>query len=156
MSRAIADAVLAGAVGLLTMMFGAGAYQAVVIAPNWRTPEGLLAYRTLIHRRHDGHYFQVLAPVTIVVAVAAVILSLAAGTNAVLAGWPLAAVTLAEVFTVVYFMPPNRRLFFTPAEAQPGALSRALVRRWERANLVRLAIMAAGVVAGLLALVHGS
>jgi hypothetical protein len=149
----LAGAVLAGGVALLTMIFGAGVFELVVLVPSWAHPDGLVPYRELCRRRHPGHYYQVLAPITFVVTAAAFGLSFPAGTNAVLAVGPLVGTLVAEVFTLVYFMPINRALFFRPAQAQPGEESRALSRRWRRANLLRLAIVAAGVVTGFAALV---
>ena len=64
----------------------------------------------------------------------------------------LASVVATLVFTLVYFIPRNRMLFFEPVEEQPGDRSRELVRQWERANVVRLLIQVPGVAASLFAL----
>jgi hypothetical protein len=150
----LAEAVLAVGVALLTMIFGAGVYEMVVLVPSWRHPDGLVLYRELCRRRHPGHYYQVLAPITILVSAGAFVLSFLADTNPALTVGPLAGVVLAEVFTFVYFMPINRGLFFQPVEAQPGDASRGMARRWERANVLRLTIIAAGAVTGFAALIQ--
>jgi hypothetical protein len=142
-------------VALLTMIFGAGVFEVTVLVPNWGRPEGLVPYRELCRRRHPGHYYQVLAPITVLVCAAALVLALVAGANAVLAAGPLVGVVAAEVFTLVYFMPINRRLFFQPAPP-PTDESQRLVRRWERANLLRLTIVGAGVVSGFAALIQSA
>jgi hypothetical protein len=146
--NAVAQTVLALSVALLTMMFGAGAFEVVVLVPSWRRPEGLVPYRELCRRRNPGHYYQVLAPVTILLGIGAFALSFAVGTNHVLAAGPLIGAGVAEAFTLIYFMPLNRQLFFAPVEAQPGERSRALATRWWRANFARLAIIGAGVAVG--------
>jgi hypothetical protein len=146
--NAVAQTILAVSVALLTMMFGAGTFEMVVLVPSWRRPEGLVPYRELCRRRHPGHYYQVLAPLTILVGIGAFAVSFAAGTNHLLAAGPLIGAGVAEALTLAYFMPLNRQLFFAPVEAQPGELSRAMAIRWMRANLVRLTILGAGVAAG--------
>jgi hypothetical protein len=150
----LADAILAIGLGLLTMIFGAGVFELVVVVPSWSDPEGLVRYRELCRRRHPGHYYQVLAPIAIIATAAAFALSFPAGTNPVLAAGPLVGVVVAEVFTLVYFMPINRALFLRPVEEQPGDLSRGLTRKWRQANLLRLTIIAAGVACGFAALVQ--
>jgi hypothetical protein len=150
--NAYAHTTEAVSVALLTMIFGAGVFELTVLVPNWGRPEGLAPYRELCRRRHPGHYYQVLAPIAFIVALAAFVLALVADANAVLAAGPLVGVVLAEVFTLIYFMPINRRLFFQPVPP-PADESQQLIRRWERANLVRQAIVAAGVVTGFAALV---
>lgn len=153
MTGTAADVVLAAAVASLTLMLGAGLYQMLIFVPKWRQPEGIVAYRVLIRGRHDGHFYQVLAPFTIATATAALVLRLIVGADRVLAGCLLAGIVLAEALTLGYFLPPNRQLFLDPVEAAPGELSRGLVRRWERANMLRLAVMVAGAAAGFAALV---
>jgi hypothetical protein len=127
-------------------------FDAVVHSPNWRQAESLLAYRKLFQSRHPGHFFQVTAPVTIILLVTALILSLLSAANGVYAVVALASVMATAVFTLIYFIPRNRMLFFEPVEEQPGNHSRELVRQWERANVVRLLIQVPGVAASLIAL----
>jgi hypothetical protein len=150
--NAFAQTTQAISVALLTMIFGASVFELTVLVPNWRRPDGMVPYRELCRRRHPGHYYQVLAPITIVVSAAAFVLALVVGANSVLAAGPLVCVVLAEILTLTLFLPINRKLFFEPVEAQPGDQSRQLVGRWERANLVRLGIVAIGVVTGFAAL----
>lgn len=127
-------------------------FDAVVHSPNWRQAESLLAYRKLFLSRHPGHFFQVTAPTTIVLLVTALILSLLSAASWVFAVVALASVVATAVFTLIYFVPRNRMLFFEPLEEQPGKRSREIVRQWERANVVRLLIQIPGIAASLIAL----
>src|SRR5687768_14478664 len=56
-------------------LLAAGVFDAVVHSPNWRRAESLLAYRKLFRFRHPGHFFQVAAPVTIILLLTALVLS---------------------------------------------------------------------------------
>lgn len=127
-------------------------FDAVVHSPNWRQAESLLAYRKLFRSRHPGHFFQVTAPATIILLVTALILSLLSAASWVYAVVALASVVATAVFTLIYFVPRNRMLFFEPVEEQPGKRSREMVRQWERANVVRLLIQVPGIAASLFAL----
>lgn len=154
--------VLALATFCQSALLGAGVFDAVVHSPNWRRPESLLAYRKLFRSRHPGHFFPATAVPAIILLVTALILSLVSAGS-----WAYPVVALASVvaltsvlapaaFTVIYFVPRNRMLFFDPVEEQPGTRSRAIVRQWERANVVRLLIQVPGVAASLFALTaHG-
>lgn len=133
-------------------LLGAGVFDAVVHSPNWRQSESLLAYRKLFRYRHPGHFFQVMAPATMILLVAALILSLLSATSWVNAVVALASVVATAAFTLIYFVPRNRMLFFEPVEERPGDRSREIVRQWERANVVRLLIQVPGVAASLFAL----
>lgn len=136
------------------MLLGANAFEAVVDVPNWRDPEGLRSYRGFLRRRNAGHFYRVVSPATIVLLVVALIVDWR-GMSArdLLVGAALAASIAAEVFTVAYFFPRNRRLFFQE-DAPPGPDERALVDQWGRANLVRIAVMVTGVACSATALTN--
>jgi hypothetical protein len=141
------------AAALLTQaaLVGANAFEAVVDVPNWRTPDGLKAYRAFTRARNPGAYYRVLSPATIVL----LALGLATGWSGFAAADRLVAASLgativAEAATVAYFFPRNAALFFQPIEAEPGPKSRAIVDEWARANVARTAIVAAGWCALLL------
>lgn len=134
-------------------LLGAGVFDAVVHSPNWRQAESLLAYRKLFRSRHPGHFFQVTGPATIILLVTALILSLLSTASWVYAAVGLASVVATVVFTLIYFVPRNRMLFFEPVEEQPGKRSREMVHQWERANVVRLLIQVPGIAASLFALI---
>jgi membrane glycosyltransferase len=134
------------------MLCGASTMERIVFVPNWRDPAGLVAYRALLRHRHPGHFYQVLAPLTLLVLVVALVLSLLAHTGAALVGISLAAILTTEIFTFVYFFPRNRRLFFTPEEQTPGEVSRQLGDEWARATLLRIALLALGAATSLAAL----
>jgi hypothetical protein len=146
------DAVLIVAVMTQSVILGANLFEYVVNVPNWREPGGVVAYRTLMRRRHPGHFFQTIVPVSIALLVAALVLGWVDGGEVALVGVALATVVASEVFTLLYFMPRNRSLFIAPVETEPGALSVRLVNEWAGAALIRIATIAIGVVASLLAL----
>ena len=135
-------------------IFGAGLMEAVSYVPNWRDPAALKAYRTFARTRHPGHFYQAAAPATIALWLVALVGSLIGDGKPVNAAVALASIACAEVLTFLYFFPRNRRLFFQPDEAEPGPLSRAIVREWERVNVVRLLIQLPGIAAALLALAN--
>jgi hypothetical protein len=142
--------VLAAALVGQAMLLGANAFEAVVDVPNWRSPDGLVAYRRFIAERNAGHFYRVLSPATVLTLLAALALGWAGGTaRDALVGGALVAAIAAEAFTAAFFFPRNRQLFFEPIEDAPGARSAALVDQWARANLVRVAIVAAGLGCGL-------
>lgn len=140
---------LAGGLVLQALLLGANAYEAVVDVPNWREPGGVEAYRRFSRARGPAHFYRVLSPATIAVLAVAVGL----GAWADLAGWPrmglpLGAALAAEGFTVVYFFPRNRALFSGEVSLEPAETAR-LVGQWATANLLRLAIVSAGLIGGL-------
>lgn len=139
---------LLGQVALL----GANLFEAVVDVPNWRTSEGLSAYRRFIAQRNAGHFYRVLSPLTIVCLGTAFGLGWGAhGPRNGLLTVSLAAAITAELFTVAYFFPRNRDLFFADELPSPER-ARALVGQWSRANALRIIIVLAGASCGLLAL----
>jgi hypothetical protein len=139
---------LLGQVALL----GANAFEAVVDVPNWRTPDGLRAYRAFTHHRNAGHFYRVVSPLTILALAGALALGWSAlGQRDLLVGASLLAAVGAEVMTIVYFFPRNRQLFFAATEPAAESAS-ALVDQWSRANLARVGLVLAGAVCGLLGL----
>lgn len=144
---------LATGAGLQAMIAGANLFEACVDVPNWRDGESLKAYRVFTRSRNAGHFYRVLSPLSIVVLLAGIALGWSTlGDGRLLAGVALVAAIAAEAMTVAYFFPRNRRLFFEPEEAEPGARSRALVEEWGRANLLRIAVVTTGVASALAAL----
>lgn len=135
-------------------ILGAGILEAVAYVPNWRDPQGLVAFRRLARRRHPGHFYQVAVPFTLLLLLIVLGWSLAGGQGGRpwLAAIAIVSLAAAAAFTVVYFLPRNRSLFFVPLETVPGERSRAMVGQWERANAIRLLIQVPGVAASLLAL----
>jgi hypothetical protein len=129
-------------------LLGANLFEAVVDVPNWSRPGGVAAYRAFTTTRNAGHFYRVLSPIVIVLLAAALATGWGTTTRNALVGAALIAAVLAEVFTVAYFFPRNARLFFAP---EPPAQSEQLrlVGQWGRANLVRCALVGAGLFAGM-------
>jgi hypothetical protein len=147
--------VIAVAAFCQSAILGAGLVEAVSYVPNWRHPEALAAFRVFVHARHPGHFYQVAAPITLLLLLTALVWSWAGGQfgTAWLIATAAASITATAGLTVVYFLPRNRMLFFAPLETPPGERSRTMVRQWERANVIRLLIQVPGVAAILLALI---
>jgi hypothetical protein len=126
-------------------ILGAGLVEAVSLA----------AFRVFVRARHPGHFYQMAAPITLLLLLTALVWSWADGqvATASLVAAAAASVVATAGLTVVYFLPRNRMLFFAPLETPPGERSRAMVRRWERVNVIRLLIQVPGVAAIMLALV---
>jgi hypothetical protein len=138
--------------GLLAQgcLLGANLFEAVVDVPNWSRPGGVAAYRSFITARNAGHFYRVLSPVSIVLLAAALVTGWGHAERDVLVATALGAGVLAEVFTVVYFFPRNARLFFS-TEPPSAADQIRLVSEWGRANLLRCAVVALGLTAGMAA-----
>lgn len=136
-------------------ILGAGIVEAVSYVPNWRHPDGVAAYRSFARSRHPGHFYQVAAPITLLLLLTALVWSWAGGQFATAWLTAIAAASLAATagMTVVYFLPRNRMLFFAPVETPPGERSRAMARQWERANVIRLLLQVPGVAAIMYAVV---
>lgn len=150
-----AVALLLLGIGVLgqAMLLGANSFEAVVDVPNWRDPASLRAYRAFTKHRNAGHFYRVLSPLTIVALVAALGVGWSGpGAREALVGGAVFAAVTAELFTVAYFFPRNKLLFFEPAEEEPGARSRELVEQWGRANVVRVSLSTLGVISGLIGL----
>ena len=136
-------------------ILGAGLVEAVSYVPNWRRPEALAAFRVFAHARHPGHFYPAAASITLLLLLIALGWSWAGGqvATAWLAATAIASLAATAGLTAVYFLPRNRMLFFAPLETPPGERSRAMVRQWERANVIRLLLQVPGVAAIMLALV---
>jgi hypothetical protein len=133
----------------LAFVLGANLYELIFLIPNWRTPEGLQAYRTLVAHRSPALFFQPLGNLSIVCLVVGTVL-----------GWPSAAArrpwalgtTLAMLsalaLTLAFFLPLNLRLFVRPLnDAWPEVAK--LVDRWAALGYLRLAITGGALVAAM-------
>lgn len=143
----IAPFLLLVGLALQGSLLGANLFEAVVDVPNWRREGGLAAYREFTKVRNAGHFYRVLSPITILLLAAALITGWGDPTRNALVAAALAAAVVAEVLTVAYFFPRNQKLFFAPAGPPQNAAE--IVAEWGRANVVRCAIVAAGLIAGL-------
>jgi NAD(P)H-dependent FMN reductase len=113
-------------------------------------------FRACVRHSHPGYYFQVLVPATV--------LCLAGGA---IAGWnrprarnrwaivALAGVLAAELFTVAYFFPRNAVLFFDPLDRSTAQALASAAIEWRNAHFLRMAMLAAGVLGALRALLQG-
>jgi hypothetical protein len=140
-------------VGTVCMSFvlGANIYEQVVCVPKWRTLAGLQAWRAFTGDLHAGYFFLTFAPAGLVF--------LAIGTAL---GWsqsparnPYAlyatlVVLGVLIFTRVYFIPRNVRLFL-PTGTQDEVEATTLISEWVIANYFRVAFMLTALVSALIA-----
>jgi hypothetical protein len=154
MSSGLAVVVAVAAFGQSAIL-GAGLAEAVSYVPNWRHPEALAAYRGFVRARHPGHFYGLAAPITLLVLLAALVWSWADGQVGLV--WLIATAATSIVATValtgIYFLSRNNMLVFAPLETPPGERSRAIVRQWERVNVIRLLIQVPGIAAIMVALI---
>ena len=158
---------LASAVSwLLAMSFaaiwGAHIFQATVLFPVWGSdpPKSLLEWLAAPYAMRVAVFFQRLAPTLYIVAVIALVVAIAQGTQMRLALAIAAVCGLIHLTMIVLiFVPMNLKLGLDPnlKRGGPGAASldpqtmKTLVRRWGRWNLVRLVVETTGLIAALFA-----
>jgi len=154
MSRELASVVLVG-MGAVALAFviGANIYEQVICVPNWRTPDGMSAWRAMSRGIHPGYFFLTFAPASLLL----LGLGTAIGWNhpAERNLWALgatAAVLVGLIFTRVHFLPLNSLLFLHPPPEQTHAEVLAMLSSWVGANYVRVAIAFGGLISALVAL----
>jgi Domain of unknown function (DUF1772) len=137
----------------LAFVIGANLYELVVVVPAWRSMDGLRTWREVIARRHPGYFFLTVAP--------SALLCLVVGTGL---GWShsgrrtafslaaVAALLAGLVFTKVFFVPRNRKLFLEPPSDESEGEVRQLVHQWIAANRLRVLIAGIGLMCALIAI----
>jgi hypothetical protein len=101
---------------LVAAIFGASAYESIVVSYSWRTrPEEAVGhYRALGAIVTPARYFRRLAPLSQLTLLVAVIWSAVAGVAVRWTSMALAAMVLADVITFTFHYPRNRALFIDP------------------------------------------
>ena len=148
---ALGHSVISLAVIGLGMLLGAGAYESVVMAPNYaaRVPESLEHARSFFVTTNPGRFFRSFAPATQILILLAVILN---GREKQVHWWlfgALAALALADVITFTFHYPRNALLFVQPLDQVPLAQLQAAARQWGPGNHVRVGLLAAAILSAL-------
>jgi hypothetical protein len=137
---------------LVAAIFGATAYESIVVSYSWRTRPGEAVghYRALGAIVTPARYFRRLAPLSQITLLVAVIWSAIAGVALLWTGMALAAMVLADVITFTFHYPRNRALFIDPMLPEPRL--QAVAHEWHRGNAFRVALVASAFLALLRAL----
>jgi len=154
MSRELASVVLVG-MGAVALAFviGANIYEQMICVPQWRTPEGMTAWRVMTSGVHPGYFFLTFAPTSLLL----LGLGTAIGWNHPVERnlWALgatAAVLAGLILTKVHFLPLNSLLFLHPPPEQTHEEVLAMLRSWVGVNYARVAITLGGLISALVAL----
>jgi hypothetical protein len=153
--RGIAQgSLIIGLVGI-TMILGAGVYQAVVDVPNFsgQLPDSVRDFRACVRYSHPGYFFQALVPII----VASLLVSMTTGWNTPRARnrWvigALAGTVGVEIFTFLYFVPRNDILFFGDLSRFSADVITTAALEWKNMQWLRIAALAAGTAAAIKAL----
>ena len=137
---------------LAAAIFGASAYESIVVSYSWRTRPGEAVghYRALGTIVTPARYFRRLAPLSQITLLVAVIWSAIAGVALLWTVMALAAMVLTDVITFRFHYPRNRALFIDPILPEPRLQS--IAHEWHRGNAVRVALIASAFLALLRAL----
>jgi hypothetical protein len=137
---------------LVAAILGASAYESVVVSYSWaaRPEEAVGHYRALGAIVTPARFFRLLAPLSQVALLVALIVSIAASVALVWTGTALAAMVLADVITFTFHYPRNRALFIDPI--LPAPRLEAVAREWRRGNAMRVVLVAIAFLALLRAL----
>lgn len=137
---------------LVAAIFGASAYESIVVSYSWRTRPGEAVghYRALGAIVTPARYFRRLAPLSQITLLVAVIWSAIAGVALLWTGMALAAMVLVDVITFTFHYPRNRALFIDAILPEPRLQS--IAHEWHRGNAVRVALVASAFLALLRAL----
>jgi len=149
----IREIVVVGAILGLALLFGAGSYESVVLAPNFQTgAQALDHFRQFMQATNPGTYFRVVSPLTqLLLLLSIILLWRQSGRRWLLAGALLCSI-LGDVITFTFHYPRNAFLFHEPLSKDPGTILR-VAHEWALGNYVRIAVITVGL---LLALRAGS
>jgi len=135
----------------LALLLGASAYESVVMAPNYERdiPSSIELARQFLKRTTPAHYFRIIAPVTLVLLVAALITSwpLPHSRSSLLAG--LVALVVADAITFAFHYPRLAVMFSAPLADDSSRLRKA-AREWSIGNFVRVALL----IVAFLSVIH--
>jgi len=137
---------------LVAAIFGASAYESIVVSYSWRMrpAEAIGHYRALGAIVTPARYFRRLAPLSQITLLVAVIWSAIAGAALLWTGMALAAMVLVDVITFTFHYPRNRALFID--RMLPEQRLQSIAHEWHRGNAVRVALVASAFLALLRAL----
>ena len=144
------NSVLIGIV-LIGALFGAGLYEAVVMAPNYAfgVPESLEQAKRFMGASNPGNFFRVIAPLTPITLLITLILNWRGPDGR--RWWILSALILAvltDVITFTFHYPRNAVLFTDPMSTRPDLLA-ATIAEWTYGNYVRVCLLLAGTICAI-------
>ena len=119
-------------------------YQHIAELPNWKKdmPGALVSHRAYFRHAGFGNFFKVFMPLSSVCLLIALCLLWNRPVQAnIWTPGAMAGLVLTAAFTSFYFVPRHARLFSEEISAADTAGLAALVRQWEKGNLVRIAVM---------------
>ena len=133
------------------MALGAGAYESVVMAPNFATnvPTSLEHVRGFMVSSNPGSYFRILAPATQLLLLLSVVLNWRVPGSR---WWMMGGLVLmiaTDVITFSYHYPRNEIMFVRPLLETPQAQLEAAAREWGSANYVRVGLLVIASVCAL-------
>src|SRR5258708_5156197 len=136
------------------MLLGAGVYESVVVAPNFKgAPTSLEHARGFYHATNPGMFFRVLSPAMQLFILLALLCNWkSAGTRWRLVG-SLALAILADVITFKFHYPRNVILFSGPLTNPPADFDR-VATEWATGNYVRIAVVLTLVVLAMVSTIR--
>lgn len=131
-----------GLFGLVSIgvLLGACVYESVVMAPNYAVPESLAHIRAFFRARTPAHFFRIVAPLTMVLLVLAIVTSWATLPARWFAIGGLVLLIVADAITFSVHYPRNKILFIEPLSNDRALLART-ARQWAQWNMVRIAFL---------------
>ncbi len=148
------EIILCLAVIFIGALFGAGLYESIVLAPNFRVgvPQSLEHFRQFMAVANPGNFFRLIAPLTQLSILISVILNWKrpAGRR----WWLILALVLivaGDVVTFTFHYPRNAILFHDPMHTPPETLEKA-AREWAYGNYLRILLVVGAMVCAIKAL----
>lgn len=140
----------------LGMLLGAGAYESIVMAPNYaaQVPESLEHARSFFVVTNPGIFFRVFAPATQMLLVLAVALNWRSKQVRWWLFGALVALALTDVITFTFHYPRNALMFNQPLAQVPLAQLQAAARQWGPGNHVRVGLLAVAILSALRGLMN--
>jgi hypothetical protein len=150
----IREVLLAATILSLGLLFGASAYESVVMAPNYqaRIPDSLEHVRQFMNATNPGTYFRVVAPLAQVLLLTSLVLSWRRPSGR--RRWLLSAflcIVVADVITFTFHYPRNDLLFGNPITTSAEELE-AAARQWAYGNYARVLLIGIAMASGVWAL----
>jgi hypothetical protein len=120
---------------LSVMLFGAGVYESVVVAPNFQgAPTSLEHARGFYHATNPGTFFRMLSPATQLFPLVALVSNWRPPVTRWRLAGALALAVLGDVITFQFHYPRNAILFGAPLTGRPAADFDRVATQWAAGN----------------------
>jgi uncharacterized membrane protein len=142
----------------LGMLLGAGAYESVVMAPNYaaQIPASVEHARNFFVATNPGAFFRTIAPTTQVLLLLSVVLNWRVpGARRFIIGALLLAV-LTDVITFSFHYPRNAILFDRPLDQSTTPQLLEAAQQWALGNYVRVGLLATAMLSALRGLMRSA